>query len=127
MNPSLKRSLILTLGLMVASVILAPFGLGWVPFVVGLGILAYSLFRRGGIFHRSESGDNSEHKRQERPTDQEDRGFAARVRGQRRGMDEAERRRQASERTQREGDCGLTHDERTRFQDIVQDMNRDSQ
>lgn len=121
MNLNLKRSLLITLGLLLASVLLAPFGLGWLPVVVGVVLLACSLYvaTRGS----REMPDEADRDLDDSREDPQERRFAARMRGQRRGEDEAERRRQARERAQREADCGLTHDERVQFQSIVQNMN----
>ena len=124
MNLNLKRSLLITLVLLFASILLAPFGLGWVPVLVGLALIGYSVYSMvRGTSLLSEaterpSGDEGE-------DDPQERRFAARMRGQRRGEEEAERRRQARERAQREADCGLTHDERVQFQSIVQNMYED--
>lgn len=124
MTPKFARALAITFALMTASLILAPFGLGWLPFVVGLGLIFYSLLRNGFFL---QAGDDSvpggEEEQVESPGA---RRRAARLRGQQRGMDEAERQRQARERARQEGDCALTHDERMRFQEIVQGMDRDS-
>lgn len=123
MNLNLKRSLLITLGLLLASVLLAPFGLGWLPVLVGVVLLACSLYvaTQGS----REMPDEADRDLGDSREDPQERRFAARMRGQRRGEDEAERRRQARERAQREADCGLTHDERVQFQSIVQNMNED--
>lgn len=116
MTPNIKRSILFTLGLMVASVLLTPFGLGWVPFVVGIGLLVYSLARLArSTSSQSEAGAAS-------------RGLFARKQGSgaerhREAQERAEQERR--ERAQAEADCGLTHEERVRFQDIVRDIGAD--
>lgn len=123
MTPNIRRSIFFTLGLMVASVLLSPLGLGWLPFVVGAVIVAYVLIRHAGLLQQG-SGERSADTGA--ATQSAGGGLAGRVRGQKaREAAEAERRRQAREQEQQEADCGLTHDERLEFMRIVQNMEDD--
>lgn len=121
MRINLMRSLLISLGFMVAYAVLSPLGLGWVVTVAFVAFIGYTLWR---IFGQRTGSDPSA-TADDAGESEERGGFLERMRGKKDHRDEeyACRAQDARARAQQEADCALTHEERVRFQDIVKGLN----
>lgn len=125
MATNIVRAVVTSLGFMIAYVLLSPLGLGWLVILAFLAYLGFSLYRVAQQVSPEEEDDDGE-----RPMGRSVGGETLRrlrERGARPSRSESveERDRQARERARREADCGLTHEERVRFHDIIQRLNDD--
>ena len=125
MGINLKRSLLISLGFMVAHILLRPLGLGWVVTVLFLGFIAYSIMRVLQAKNQQSEVDPSAAEQEGTEDAGERDGFMDRMRGKkdRRGEEQVSRAQEARARAQQEADCSLTHEERVEFQNIVKGLN----
>lgn len=113
MSPNIKKTIISTAVYMLAYFTLSLIGLGWVVIVVFIGHLALSLTR----YLRSQA----------KPGETNGgvlgglRALTTQTPPERR-KDVSEEALKARERARKEADCGLTHEERQRFLQIVQNI-----
>lgn len=120
MNSGIKKALIALGAYVVAYIILAPLGIGWLVTLCFLGgVIIYSLTRDS---RKSEAEATPEHAQQNAEAEA---AWPPRWKRGRTKPTAEDRQRQERERAQREADCGLTHDERVRFHDIIDGLNDD--
>lgn len=122
MAPNIVRAVIVSAVFMLAYMILAPFGLGWVVIMAFITYLAFSLYWASRQVSVKDEDDGERHAGRVGG----DTLRRLRERGARLSKDDpAERTRQERERARQEADCGLTHEERVKFHDIIQNLNDD--
>ena len=123
MRINLMRSILISLGFMVAYALLRPLGLGWLVTLAFVGVMGYLILRllqTANQQTRSTAPDDSGGDE----TDERE-GFLERMKGKRAHGDEERttRAQEARARAQQEADCALTHEERVKFQNIVKGLN----
>lgn len=122
MRINLMKSLLLSLGFIVAHMLLRPFGLGWLVTVAFIGCIAYMLWR--AFQSKNQQTEDTPSSRDNSPSNEEAaerKGFWERMRDKEDHGEDARTRRDQEDRTraQQQADCALTHEERVKFQDIV--------
>ena len=97
---------------------LTPVGLGWVAILAFIGYIVFSLYQASQQIVAEEGVDPP-------PEDQAESQWPL-IRKRERGKSAPEERLgQERERARREADCGLTHEERVRFHEIIKGLNDD--
>lgn len=125
MKINLMRSLLISLGFMVAWAILTPLGLGWMVTLAFIGAMGYLVLRLLQTTSQQREADSNVEGGGERGEAEDGPGVLDRLKGKtsRKEDERASRAQEARARAQQEADCALTHDERVKFQDIVKGLN----